>query len=124
MKATLGRAAILAFVFWSWAPVAVALLTLSGILNALTMTAAGALVLARPGVLTRSIFFALFGLLVGTVDLRPIPLAGLTQFVVVTIGYGFVGFCEWQGVRAANHFPDGVRICRVYIAWVMRAPQS
>jgi hypothetical protein len=95
-------------VFTGFAPISVALWTLTAFLSALTMTATGALVLARPGILTRSLFLAFFGLLVGAVDPRPLPdpSAGWAVFLVLTCGYGFQAYCSWNGVRAATLFPD------------------
>lgn len=94
--------------FGGMRPIDIALETLTTILSALTMTAAGALALLRSSVLARSLFLALFGLLIGEVAPYGIVPSGLAVFLVVTCGWGFVPYCSWQSVRAATLFPDGM----------------
>jgi hypothetical protein len=97
------------FVNWlgSMGPLDIALWVLKVVLNALMMTAAGTLALARPGALTRSLLFGLFGTLINVVDPRPIALPGLAMFLIITGGYGFWWYCLWESVRFATRFPDG-----------------
>ena len=88
-------------------PLAIALWVVTNVFNALTMTIAGILALLRPGVLTRSLFFALFGILIGVVDPRPLPLPGLLCFSLYSLGFGFKAYCQWASVQCATRFPHG-----------------
>lgn len=88
-------------------PLVTALWVVTNVFNAVTMTIAGILALLRPGVLTGSLFFALFGILIGVVNPRPLPLPGLLCFSLFTVGYGFKAYCQWASVRCATRFPHG-----------------
>jgi hypothetical protein len=88
-------------------PLATALWVVTNVFNAVTMTIAGILALLRPGILTGSLFFALFGILIGVVDPRPLPLPGLLCFSLYTAGFGFKAYCQWASVRCATRFPHG-----------------